>query len=62
MVTHKIETVISLPDTPIIKYSNEIEGPTEQNPETVYALLRGHLTTLQTELDSLEIRIKRKKQ
>jgi len=61
MATHRIETIINLPEMPPIRYSNEIEGAIEQSPETVYALLQGHLTTLQTELDTLEIRIKRKK-
>jgi hypothetical protein len=54
----KMHTVVEITDRPPISYTTELssEGPTIN--ETLHSLLKGHISILQNELETLEKVIK----
>ena len=59
MNTYKMVTVLGITDRPPITFTTELSSEAEPNPNTtLHSLLKGHISILQNELETLEKVIK----
>lgn len=58
MYIYKITTTVEIPEEPPMIFTTSSEGETKVPGNTIYALLKGHIALLQTELEQLEKVIK----